>query len=124
MRHFLRNCFVVPVADVAGSSNLRTDCQGYVVKILELKEEEKIPMEFCDLYDVAGSRLHFLINDFQLLMAVGELHPVVLTSVLHAVNGEKFPSVATGSPLSTVIYEFQSFSRVKRYMPVPLCSPM
>lgn len=69
-----------------------SDFSEYVVHILEhsvSQQDELVPIEFCDLYD--------------LLMTVGELHPQVLLSVMHTVNGEKFPSVPTGTPMATVL---------------------
>ena len=55
------------------------------------QQDELVPIEFCDLYD--------------LLMTVGELHPQVLESVLHKVNGEKFPSVPLDTPMIKVLRE-------------------
>jgi hypothetical protein len=67
-----------------------SDFSDYVLQVIELASQnpEEIPFEFCDLYD--------------LLMTVGEFHPRVLESVLHAVNGETFPSLPSGSPIKQV----------------------
>lgn len=85
-----------PVIDVATNKYIGffdvTDFSEYVLKVIEScgssAESEAIPIEFCDLYD--------------LLMTVSEFHPAVLQSVLHSINGEKFPSLPVGAPINQV----------------------
>lgn len=76
-----------------------SDFSDYVLQVIEHCEShaEEVPIEFCDLYD--------------LLMTVGELHPKVLESVLHAINGEKFPSLPSGAPFKEVCFCYFNISQ-------------